>query len=111
MKIINYVIKVLGINTQLIFSSELNIQENGSNKILGLCKALDCDVYLSGSSGKNYLNVDDFTKNDITIQFQNFQYPIYRQLGTTFMPNLSILDLLFNEGDKSRDILLKSSNF
>ena len=35
----------------------------------------------------------------------DYKHPIYNQLHGDFIPNLSIIDLLFNEGPNSKNIL------
>lgn len=111
MKIILYLIKVLKINTKTIFSSELNIKETKSDRNLAICKALGADVYLSGTLGVNYLQVEDFTKNEIKVEFQSFKHPIYKQIYKPFIPQMASIDLLFNEGENSVKILKEAKNF
>jgi len=109
-KIIQYVMNKLDIECKILFSSKLNVSETGSDRVLQICKILNADVYISGTVwAKEHLKLDDFKENDIEIKFQNFQHPKYSQLHGDFIPNMSIIDLLFNEGNKSREILLKSS--
>lgn len=109
-EIIQYVMKQLGIECKTVFSSALNVSETGSNRILNICKTLNADVYISGTVwAKDNLKVEDFNESSIEVKFQSFQHPIYHQLHGNFMPNMSIIDLLFNEGPKSREILLTSS--
>jgi len=41
--------------------------------------------------------------------FQKFRHPIYRQFHGKFVPEMSIIDLLFNEGrDGAKEILQNS---
>ena len=54
------------------------------------------------------LKSNDFKQNQIKIEFQNFVYPEYKQIGDNFVSNLSIIDLLFNEGSNLMKILLTS---
>ena len=54
---------------------------------------------------------DDFKKNGIKVEFQNFQHPEYNQYYKPFIPNMASVDLLFNEGKKSTQILEESKNF
>jgi hypothetical protein len=61
-----------------------------------------------GLPDKKYLDVEDFKQNQIKIEFQNFIYPQYNQIGDNFVSNLSIIDLLFNEGSNLMKILLTS---
>ena len=57
------------------------------------------------------LNLEIFENNNIKIIFEKFQYPTYSQINSQFLPNMSIIDLLFNEGDNSINILKKCKNY
>ena len=59
---------------------------------------------------KNYLDVDLFEKNNIKVEFQDFNSKIeYSQVGESFLPGLSILDALFNIGsEKTKDLIYNS---
>ena len=95
----------------LFRSSELNIKSNGSERLLDICKQLNATTYVSGELGKNYLNEEIFRNAGIEVKYENFQYPIYKQIhGKDFIPNLSIIDLLFNEGINSKEILQSTKN-
>ena len=104
-EIIHYLMKELDIKTKTIFSSELHVEGKGSDRILNICKSLKADLYISGPFGKTYLNMGDFKNNHIAIEFQNFVHPVYAQCYKPFIPNMSIIDLLFNEGINSKNIL------
>lgn len=110
-EIIKFLMGKFKIQTKIMFSSELNISEKGSERILQICKSLDANSYLSGIGGKKYLKLDSFKKNDITVNFQNFQHPVYNQVYQPFHPNMSAIDLLYNEGEKSEVILKNAKNF
>jgi hypothetical protein len=111
LKLIDFLLEKFNIKTHTVLSSTLNISKSGSDRILEICKSLDSVNYLSGIQGKNYLKLADFEKNNILVEFQNFKHPKYNQLFGKFSPNLSAIDLLFNEGPNSIEILEKSSNF
>lgn len=95
----------LDIKTKFILASELNVCGKGSDLLLAICKKLDAERYLSGISGKEYLRVDDFAREGIKVEFQEFHHPIYNQLYEPFTPCMSIIDLLFNYGEKSLDVI------
>lgn len=100
----------LGIKTKTVRSSELQINSTGSQRLLEICQKLNADTYLSGPLGKNYLDEKIFSSASISIVYEKFEHPQYHQMRENFIPNLSIIDLLFNEGAKSKDILLNSKN-
>lgn len=109
--LIEYFNTVLEINTKTIRSSELNIDATSSEKLLQICKRLNADTYLSGIMGREYIDEKIFAENGIKIIFENFVHPQYDQIHGNFIPNMAIIDLLFNEGDKSKKILRECSNF
>ena len=69
--------------------------------LLDICRALGATAYLSGVSGRAYLQVDRFREAGIAVRFQEFHHPIYRQCFGPFVPCMSALDLLFLEGTGS----------
>ncbi|MCM8800406.1 MAG: WbqC family protein [Candidatus Omnitrophica bacterium] len=109
--IINYILKELSINTPIYFESDLDIKKTGTERIIQICKALRADTYLSGIGGKAYLEEERFKEAKIRLVYQDFVHPVYHQRfclsEEDFIPNMSILDLLFNEGANSRNILLR----
>lgn len=110
---INILRDILQINTPLVLQSEITI-DNSLKKdklILGLCKAAGADAYFAGRGGSmQYLNLEECEKEGIHVSFQEFQHPIYTQVGNhPFVPGLSTLDVLFNKGiNKSREIFWKA---
>lgn len=101
-------LKVLGVNKKTKVASEVELEdfsEEPSERLAAICASLGADTYLSGAGGREYLNLDPFHTRDITVIFQEFQHPVYRQLYGDFVPNLSLLDLLFNYGPDSLNVL------
>ena len=98
--------KVLTIENPVVFSSRLGVADyKASDLIREICKRMDAQRYLCGPSGKDYLNEDDFRREGIEIVWQEFQHPKYPQLSHEFTPYMSVLDLVFNCGLKSRDVI------
>lgn len=106
-EIIQAVLKILDYNGKIILSSKLDFDKtlNSTETLISLTKLVGGDHYLSGASGKKYLNESLFAKNGLILSYHHFNHPKYNQPGKEFIPNLSIVDLLFNEGNKSRLIL------
>ncbi len=86
----------LEIKTKVIRSSSLLVDSKKSKLILDLCKYFKADKYISGYLGGNYLIEDDFVKNRIQVEYQNYKYPVYQQLYGNFIPHLSIIDFWMN---------------
>lgn len=97
----------LGIETPLRYSSEMNIGGTKSELVLNLCREVGATTYLSGALGKNYLDEASFAAAGIGVRYQDYQHPTYAQCQPGFAPYMCALDLLFNHGPASRDILLQ----
>lgn len=105
-KLIKKVCIYLGINTKIIKSSDLNLSENNStDKLVNICKDLGADKYLAGFGSKNYQDNEKFKQAGIECEVYDFKHPVYQQLWGDFIPNLSIIDLLFNFGNNSIDFV------
>ena len=100
-----YILKAQRINTTIIKASDLNIGGKKEDLLLNICKALKADEYLSGPDGKNYLNPELWRENNIHVIYHSYHQPEYPQLHGLFLPQMSIIDLLFNCGDESLKIL------
>ncbi len=117
-------VKLVNLNSELIlkFCEYLNIKTEISfaSKLLGDKKLVKIDLlkeiskikksnnYISTIGSKDYLkSLKKFPDTEISIKFFSFDDVKYFQLGNNFVPNLSIIDLLFNEGPNSINILRK----
>lgn len=110
--IINFFLKELKIKTKIKLSSELNINKKKSDKIIKICELFNERKYLSSTGSKIYLEEDKniFIKKKIDIFLHNYKHPIYKQLYPPFKSYACILDLIFNEGENSLNIIKKGRN-
>lgn len=97
----------LGITTPTVLASELGIAGNKSARLLGILASLGATVFYEGASGRNYIDEAIFAHQGIKIIYQEYVHPVYTQLHGEFIPYLSIIDLLFNHGPASLEILLQ----
>ncbi|MFH1259478.1 MAG: WbqC family protein [Elusimicrobiota bacterium] len=97
----------MNIPTPLLLSSELKVSGESTERLVNICLQLGADTYLSGSGGKDYLDEDCFKKAKLKLVFQEYQHPRYAQLYGDFIPNLSVVDLFFNCGEKSLEVLCR----
>jgi hypothetical protein len=103
--IIEFFKKSIGIETPTILSSTINAEGVKSERIVNICKRLNADVLYDAQGAKEILDLDLFRNNRIEVIFQEYKHPVYKQLHGNFISHLSVLDLLFNEGDRSLDIM------
>jgi hypothetical protein len=96
----------LGIDPgKIVRSSSLGLTGDRITRLIGICQKLGAATFYEGASGRNYIDEAAFRRQGITVTYQDYQHPSYRQLYGDFTPNLSIIDLLFNCGDESLAIL------
>jgi len=98
--------------TRFLFSQEMNIS-NEIKKDARLLEILrivgDVDTYISGPAAKSYLEENRFEKMGIQIEWHDYYHPYYHQQtwgSNVFIPYLSVVDLLFNHGKESLDIII-----
>lgn len=110
---VNILRGIFEICTPVVLQSKLQVDNNLKREklILGLCKAAGADVYYAGRGGSmQYLNIEECEREGVCVRYQDFEHPIYQQIGShPFVPGLSTLDLLFNNGiEKSKKIFWDS---
>ena len=91
----------LGINT-----SEFNLHEEKTQRLVNICKDLGASRYYSGPAAKAYLETEKFAIEGIEVHYWDYNgYQEYNQLYPPFEHGVSILDLLFNEGKNAHKFL------
>jgi hypothetical protein len=107
-EILFYLVKALGLKTKIIRSSELSLRGEASERLVGICKDLGARAYLTGAYAVEvYLDKALFDREGIELIYQEFECPSYPQRypEAGFIPDLSIVDLLFNCGPRSLEML------
>jgi hypothetical protein len=95
----------LGLQSRLILQSDLGVSGTGTELLVSICRSLDADTYITLPFVEKHLDPAQFRASGITLRFARFRPPIYPQLCGAFRYNLSALDLLYNCGPKSLDII------
>jgi hypothetical protein len=111
-EIIQYLLKSFEINVEIIKASSLDIDNDlkHTDMIIAVLEKLGAKTYLSGPSGRNYMEVEKMQKNSFNFKFLKFNHPIYKQRYFGFEPNMSAIDLLFNVGPQSNQIIKSSGS-
>jgi hypothetical protein len=108
---VKMLLNILGIGTRIEISSNYDLPGSSSTGLKNICEHFNSNVYLSGIGGKNYLDEQIFKNSNIEVKYQEFTCTYYDQIWcdrSTFIPNLSMLDLIFNCGEKSYGILMSN---
>lgn len=97
--LVELICEILGIrNVKFVRASELGVYGKSTSLLISICKAVGADTYLSGNGGKKYMDEELFEKEGIKLKYSEFRHPVYNQLWGSFVPNLSVIDFIFNEG-------------
>lgn len=95
-------------NTKRIYrASEVPINFHKNELILKYCEYFKTKKYLSGPLGINYLDLKTFKNREIKVIFDEFENYEYPQINGDFLSHMSIIDLLFNLGDKAKEYIYK----
>ena len=103
---IRYILGQLELDVDVLKSSELGVTGQKTDLLIDICKKTGADTYLQGSGGRDYVEVEKFQDAGLKVVFQDFEPPTYPQQFGEFIPNLSIVDLLFNVGPEAKNYLL-----
>ncbi|HEX6390556.1 MAG TPA: WbqC family protein [Solirubrobacteraceae bacterium] len=78
-----------------------------SERLLSICSAVGASEYVSGPAARAYIDVDLFARAGVDVEWFDYSgYREYPQLHGAFVHEVSVIDLLFNTGPRSREWLL-----
>jgi hypothetical protein len=99
--VIRWLLDGFGITTPLRLSSEMQLPEEPTERLIAICRAVGATSYLAGAGAKGYLDAGKFEQAGIAVEAQDFRHPVYRQCYEPFVPGLSAIDLLLTCGGQS----------
>lgn len=108
MALIRHLAAVLGITTPFVLASELGVPGSGAPRLVDILDHLGGTVFYEGAAGRDYIDEGLFAARGMRVEYQDYHHPVYAQLHGDFVPYLSVVDLLFNHGSNSLDILTRS---
>lgn len=108
--ILCFAMRNLGISTPIVKASDHVFQGAKSALVLDMCVQLKADTYIFGAQGRDYADVESFRAKGVEPYFQDYRHPQYRQLHGEFKPYMSVIDLLFNEGPRGREIIMSGND-
>jgi WbqC-like protein family len=109
LRLIKWFMASLGIDIPVVLASKLRVEGKRTALNLAICERLSATKYFSAIGSAVYLlsGVDSFTSRGIEVCFQNYTHPEYQQLFPPFFPYASTLDLIFNEGSHSLEVICR----
>lgn len=108
-KFIQEICSILGIRTKITWSSDYQLADEKTERLVQLVKDAGGSHYLSGPAAKNYIKEELFVQAGIVLEWMDYSgYPQYTQLSETFEHGVSVLDLIFNEGPYAAQFLKSS---
>jgi len=98
--------ELLDIRTEMRDSREFDLHGTRGDRLLTLLQQVGATDYVSGPAAKHYIDVDTFARAGVRLHWKDYSsYPEYPQLHGPFMPDLSVVDLLMNCGDRAKDYI------
>ncbi len=97
--------ELLGIRREMPLASGWALSDAPTGRLVDICGRVGADTYLSGAGGQDYLDLGQFDAAGIRVAFQDFAHPAYPQRFGPFEPFMSVVDLLFNCGEESLEII------
>lgn len=105
-RFIEAICNYLDINTTITNSWDYSLLGGKNERIVHLCLQAGANEYISGPAAKNYVDEEIFADMGVKISWFDYAgYPEYPQLWGGFIHGVTILDLLFNCGRKSRSYM------
>ena len=101
---------LLEIRTPLRIASSEGISGVSTRLILDICRKTGSESYLHGKHSLDYVDFDLLRSEGIKNYIQDFSASPYEQPAGEFVPNLSIIDILFNCGPLSRELIMKGNS-
>ena len=89
-------------------SSEMNIESRAEERVIDIVKKCGGDIYISGAGGRGYQSAEHFKSAGIRLEYADFAPLEYKQQWGGFLPNMSALDYLMNEGTEIDDFFRKT---
>lgn len=86
----------LRVDTEIRISSEIDVDQNlkGQDRVLAICQALGATTYLNAIGGTQLYSREAFSDRGLGLHFIKSRPYSYTQFGTTFIPWLSIIDVM-----------------
>lgn len=98
-RFLTHICSILEITTKITWSMNYRLKEGKTERLIDLCKQAEARTYISGPAARNYIDEEMFEREGIQLRYMDYSdYPEYNQIFPPFEHQVSIIDLIFNEG-------------
>lgn len=105
--LIRHILYRMDIDTEVLIATEnLVLTGHKDDRILAMCEQTSADVYYSGTGAKVYHDEELYREKGIDLAYSDYEPVIYRQKYGLFLPNMSSIDYVFNEGYRIPEVWL-----
>jgi hypothetical protein len=100
--LIKHICGLLGITTKITWSSDYEVIDGKTERLVSLCKQSGATDYYSGPAARDYIVDELFTEAGIRLHWMDYSgYPEYPQQHGAFEHGVTMLDLLFQTGPEA----------
>jgi hypothetical protein len=100
------ILSYLKIKVEIKKAETFDASQDRTLRLVDICEQLSAKEYYTGSAAKKYLSEAEFIKKNITVKYIDYDgYAEYEQLGSKFEHKVSVIDLIFNKGERSTQYL------
>ena len=96
--------QLIDCDSKITRDTDYNTSSTKGDWMLDLCKETNCDTYICGAPSLDYLDLDQWRSEGITVVAQEWACPTYSQVWKQFQPNLSWWDAYAHLGDGVADL-------
>jgi hypothetical protein len=105
-RFITEICRILGIKTKISWSMDYKLVKGKTERLLDLCRQAGATKYVTGPKAKAYLDERLFSDRGVQIVYMDYSgYPEYKQLFPPFIHEVSVVDLIFNEGPNAKKFM------
>jgi WbqC-like protein family len=100
--------QILQITTPLNWSMDYDLVGGKNERLINICRQAGATKYLSGPAAKDYLEEGAFWTAGLQVEWMDYRwYPVYDQRFGEFVHGVSVLDVIFNCGQKAAEYVWK----
>lgn len=113
MELLEEILRRIGAKSKIYHSSSMQIKKKKDDLVIEIIKTFNENEYLSGKGALSYMDLRKFKRAGIKVYTYDFKYAEYDQLWNKrvgFIPDLSIVDLLFNNLENTHGYILDNGS-